>query len=130
MDSGDTAWMLTSTALVLFMTPGLALFYGGMVRSKHVLGMLMQNFAAMGLIAVLWALVGFTLAFGDFGNGGILGNLEFLGLSGVGAEPGLELTIPFVLFAAYQMTFAVITPALITGATADRMKFSAYLVFI
>ncbi|CAN5752262.1 ammonium transporter [soil metagenome] len=130
MDSGDTAWMLTSTALVLFMTPGLALFYGGMVRSKNVLGMLMQNFAAMGLIAVLWALVGFTLAFGDFGNGGILGNLEFLGLSGVGAEPGLELTIPFVLFAAYQMTFAVITPALITGATAYRMKFSAYLVFI
>jgi Amt family ammonium transporter len=130
MNSGDTAWMLTSTALVLFMTPGLALFYGGMVRSKNVLGMLMQNFAAMGVIAVLWALVGFTLAFGDFGNGGILGNLEFLGLSGVGAEPGLELTIPFVLFAAYQMTFAVITPALITGATADRMKFSAYLVFI
>ncbi|MBW3611071.1 MAG: ammonium transporter [Actinobacteria bacterium] len=130
MDSGDTAWMLTSTALVLFMTPGLALFYGGMVRSKHVLGMLMQNFAAMGLIAVLWALVGFSLAFGDFGNGGVLGNLEFLGLAGVGIEPGLELTIPFVLFAAYQMTFAVITPALITGATADRMKFSAYLVFI
>ncbi len=130
MDSGDTAWMLTSTALVLFMTPGLALFYGGMVRSKHVLGMLMQNFAAMGLIAVLWALVGFSLAFGDFGNGGVLGNLDFLGLAGVGIEPGLELTIPFVLFAAYQMTFAVITPALITGATADRMKFSAYLVFI
>ncbi|MGI8758700.1 MAG: ammonium transporter [Acidimicrobiales bacterium] len=130
MDTGDTAWMLMATALVLFMTPGLALFYAGMVRSKHVLGMLMQNFAAMGLIAVLWALVGFTLAFGDFGNGGILGNLDFFGLSGVGAEPGLELTIPFVLFAAYQMTFAVITPALITGATADRMKFSAYLVFI
>ncbi len=130
MDSGDTAWMLMSTALVMFMTPGLALFYGGMVRTKHVLGMLMQNFAAMGLIAVLWALVGFSLAFGDFGNGGVLGNLEFLGLAGVGAEPGLELTIPFVLFAAYQMTFAVITPALITGATADRMKFSAYLVFI
>ncbi len=133
MDSGDTAWMLMSTALVLFMTPGLALFYGGMVRSKHVLGMLMQNFAAMGLIAVLWALVGFSLAFGDLGNAGILGNLDFLGLSGVGTDPGslIEgLTIPLVLFAAYQMTFAVITPALITGATADRLKFSAYLVFI
>ncbi|CAN5838980.1 ammonium transporter [soil metagenome] len=133
MDAGDTAWMLTSTALVLFMTPGLALFYGGMVRSKHVLGMLMQNFAAMGLVAVLWALVGFSLAFGDFGNAGILGNLDFIGLSGVGPDPGTlieGLTIPLVLFAAYQMTFAVITPALITGATADRMKFGAYLVFI
>ena len=130
MDTGDTAWMLVSTALVLFMTPGLALFYGGMVRSKHVLGMLMQNFAAMGLVAVLWAVIGFSLAFGDAGNGGVLGNLEFLGLSGVGGEPGLDLTIPFVLFAAYQMTFAVITPALITGATADRMRFGPYLVFI
>ncbi len=130
MDTGDTAWMLVSTALVLFMTPGLALFYGGMVRSKHVLGMLMQNFAAMGLVAVLWALIGFSLAFGDAGNGGVLGNLEFLGLSGVGAAPGLDLTIPFVLFAAYQMTFAVITPALITGASADRMRFGPYLVFI
>ena len=130
MDTGDTAWMLVSTALVLFMTPGLALFYGGMVRSKHVLGMLMQNFAAMGLVAVLWALIGFSLAFGDAGNGGILGNLQFLGLSGVGVEPALGLTIPFVLFAAYQMTFAVITPALITGATADRMRFGPYLVFI
>jgi Amt family ammonium transporter len=130
MDTGDTAWVLTSTALVLFMTPGLAFFYGGMVRSKNVLGMLMQNFAAMGLIAVLWALIGFTLAFGSFGDGGLLGSLEFLGLRGVGAEPGLELTIPFVLFAAYQMTFAVITPALITGASADRMKFGAYLAFI
>ncbi len=133
MDAGNTAWMLTSTALVLFMTPGLALFYGGMVRSKHVLGMLMQNFAAMGLVAVLWALIGFSLAFGDLGNGGILGNLDFIGLSGVGPEPGTlieGLTIPLILFAAYQMTFAVITPALITGATADRMKFGPYLVFI
>ena len=133
MDTGDTAWMLTSTALVLFMTPGLALFYGGMVRSKHVLGMLMQNFAAMGLVAVLWALVGFSLAFGDLGNGGVLGNLDFIGLSGVGGDPGTlieGLTIPLVLFAAYQMTFAVITPALITGATADRLRFGPYLVFI
>jgi Amt family ammonium transporter len=130
VDTGDTAWVLISTALVLFMTPGLALFYGGMVRSRHVLTMLMQNFSAMGLVAVLWVLVGFTLAFGSFGDGGWLGSLEFLGLRDVGAEPGLELTIPFVLFCAYQMTFAIITPALITGATADRMKYSAYLWFI
>lgn len=133
MDTGNTAWMLMSTALVLFMTPGLAFFYAGMVRSKHVLGMLMQNFSAMGLMAVLWALVGFTIAFGDPGNGGLLGNLDFIGLRDVGPDLGPEflgLTIPFVLFCAYQMTFAVITPALITGATADRMKFSAYLLFI
>ncbi len=133
IDSGNTAWMLMSTALVLFMTPGLAFFYGGMVRSKNVLGMLMQNFSAMGLIAVLWVVLGFTLAFGDAGNGSLLGNLDFLGLKDVAADVGPEffaLSIPFVLFCAYQMTFAVITPALITGATADRMKFSAYLVFI
>ncbi|MDP9421103.1 MAG: ammonium transporter [Actinomycetota bacterium] len=125
--------MLMATALVLFMTPGLAFFYGGMVRSKNVLGMLMQNFSAMGLIAVLWVVLGFSLAFGDAGNGGVLGNLDFLGLKDVTADLGPEffaLSIPFVLFAAYQMTFAVITPALITGATADRMKFSAYLAFI
>ncbi len=83
MDTGDTAWMLTSTALVLFMTPGLAFFYGGMVRSKNVLGMLMQNFFAMGLIAVIWAIVGFTLVFGDFGNGGFIGNFDFFGLKDV-----------------------------------------------
>jgi Amt family ammonium transporter len=133
MDTGNTAWMLMSTALVLFMTPGLAFFYAGMVRSKHALGMLMQNFSAMGLMAVLWAVVGFTIAFGDAGNGGLLGNLDFLGLRDVGSGLGpdfLGLSIPFVLFAAYQMTFAVITPALITGATADRMKYSAYLLFI
>jgi Amt family ammonium transporter len=139
MDTGDTAWMLAATGLVLFMTPGLALFYGGMVRSKNVLGMLMQNFMAMGVVAVLWALIGFTLAFGDFGNGGWLGNFDYIGLKdigpyeatlGLGNDLELALTIPVVLFVAYQMTFAVITPALITGATADRMKFSAYVLFI
>jgi Amt family ammonium transporter len=133
MDTGDTAWMLAATALVLFMTPGLAFFYGGMVRTKNVLGMLMQNFFAMGLIAVIWALVAFTLAFGDAGNAGFIGNLDFIGLKDVGvteAGYGFPLTIPFILFAAYQMTFAVITPALITGATADRLKFSAYALFI
>lgn len=135
MDSGNTAWLLMSTALVLFMTPGLAFFYGGMVRAKNVLGMLMQNLFAMGILAVLWATVVFSLAFAKAGDGGLLGNFEFAFLRhiGPGAAPGEflgTLTIPFVLFCAYQMTFAIITPALITGATADRMKFSAYAVFI
>ncbi len=135
LDSGNTAWVLIATALVLFMTPGLALFYGGMVRSKNVLGMLMQNFFAMGLLAVVWVALVFSLAFGDAGNGGFIGNFDFVWLKDVG--PALTdqeflsfLTIPFVLFCAYQMTFAIITPALITGATADRLKFSAYAVFI
>ena len=135
MDTGNAAWVLMSTALVLFMTPGLALFYGGMVRAKNVLGMLMQNIFAMGILAILWVVVVFSLAFGDAGNGGVIGNFDFVFLKDVGPGPGpggfLEfLTIPFVLFCAFQMTFAIITPALITGATADRMKFSAYAVFI
>jgi Amt family ammonium transporter len=135
LDSGNTAWVLISTALVLFMTPGLALFYGGMVRSKNVLGMLMQNLFAMGLLAVLWVALVFTLAFGDAGNAGFIGNFDYLWLKDVGpALPTSDflstLTIPFVLFCAFQMTFAIITPALITGATADRLKFSAYAVFI
>jgi ammonium transporter, Amt family len=133
-DSGDTAWMLMSTALVLFMTPGLAFFYGGMVRGKNVLAMLMQNIFAMGLLAVLWAVIVFSLAFGDFGNAGFIGNLDFAFLKdvGVGGAPGAlsTLTIPFVLFCAYQMTFAIITPALITGATADRLRFAGYATFI
>ena len=135
LDSGNTAWMLAATALVLFMTPGLALFYGGMVRSKNVLGMLMQNIFAMGLMAVLWVAIVFSLAFGDAGNGGFIGNFDYAWLTDVG--PALTdqeflsfLTIPFVLFCAYQMTFAIITPALITGATADRLKFGAYALFI
>lgn len=130
MQAGDTAWMLIATALVLFMTPGLAFFYGGMVRAKNVLGMLMQNIFSMGLVTIIWVLVGFSLAFGRFGDGGWLGGFHHLGFANVGQDPALGLTIPFVLFAAYQMTFAVITPALITGATADRLKFSAYAVFI
>jgi ammonium transporter, Amt family len=139
VDTGDTAWVLTATALVLFMTPGLALFYGGMVRSKNILGMLMQNVFAMGLIGVLWAVVGFSLAFGD--GGGLVGNFDFAFLKDVmklDAEggivnelPGLDfLTIPPVLFFAFQMMFAIITPALITGATADRLKFRSYVLFI
>lgn len=128
LDSGDVAWMLAATALVLFMTPGLALFYGGMVRAKNMLGMLMQNFFAMGLMAVLWVLLGYTLAFG--GTGSFIGNLDFVGFKDVGMEVMEPLKIPVILFAAFQMTFAIITPALITGATADRMKFGAYALFI
>jgi Amt family ammonium transporter len=136
LDTGNTAWVLMSTALVLFMTPGLAFFYGGMVRSKNVLGMLMQNFFAMGILAVLWAVVVFSIAFGDAGDAGWFGSFEYAFLKdvpvGVPDPEGFFgfLTIPFVLFAAYQMTFAIITPALISGATADRMKFSAYAIFI
>ncbi|HEX6418338.1 MAG TPA: ammonium transporter, partial [Acidimicrobiales bacterium] len=135
LDSGNTAWVLMSTALVLFMTPGLALFYGGMVRSRNVLGMLMQNVFAMGLMAVLWVALVFSLAFGDAGNAGFVGNFDYVWLRDVGT--GLTdqeflsfLTIPFILFCGFQMTFAIITPALITGATADRLRFPAYVAFI
>jgi ammonium transporter, Amt family len=137
IDAGSTAWVLVSAALVLFMTPGLAFFYAGMVRSRHALGMLMQNFFAMGIISVIWVVVGFSLAFGAGGK--YIGNFDFVGLANVvgdGAKqlPGyvgdFGLVIPPLLFVAYQMMFAVITPALITGATADRLKFGAYALFI
>ena len=128
IDTGDTAWVLASTALVLFMTPGLAFFYAGMVRAKHVLAMLMQNFFAMGIVTVLWVLFGYSLAFGGAGNGGIIGNFDFIGLKDMtGAVSG---TIPSMVFAAFQLTFAVITPALITGAIADRMRWAAWVGFI
>jgi Amt family ammonium transporter len=134
IDSGNTAWVLVSAALVLFMVPGLAFFYAGMVRSKNVLGMLMQNFFSLGLVSVLWVLFGFTLAFGEDLGGGLLGALDFVGLSGLDTIPGFEgdlaLTIPPMVFVAFQMMFAVITPALITGAIADRMKFAAWVVFL
>ncbi len=131
INAGDTAWVVVAAALVMFMTPGLALFYGGMVRAKNVLGMLMQNFFALGLVSVLWAVVGYSLAFG--GTGGWIGNFEFAGLhdAATTAPPGFEaLTIPPLTFSGYQMMFAVITPALITGAIADRMRFSAWVWFL
>ena len=131
MDTGDTAWVLASCALVLFMTPGLAFFYGGMVRSKNLLAMLMQNFFAMGLISVIWVLVGFSLAFGP--GSGILGNLSLAGLKDIAnADFGFAapLTIPALAFVAFQMMFAIITPALITGATADRLKFGGWVAFL
>src|ERR687892_28230 len=132
MDTGDTAFVLMASALVLFMTPGLALFYGGMVRAKNVLGTLMHSIFAMGLISVLWVLIGYTLAFGP-DHGGLIGGLDFIGFSGVGATAhpdGLGATIPHSAFATFQMMFAIITPALITGAFAERMKFSGYIAFM
>jgi Amt family ammonium transporter len=131
IDSGDTAWMLVSTALVLLMTaPGLALFYGGLVRGKNVLSVLMQSFILMAVISVQWVLYGYSLAFGP-DHAGIIGSLDWIGLRGVGVTPHhfYATTIPHQLFMAFQMTFAIITPALITGAFAERMKFSAFLVF-
>lgn len=131
IDTGDTAWVLTSTALVLAMTaPGLALFYGGMVRSKNALGTIMQSFIILCLISVQWVLWGYSLAFGP-DKGHLIGGLEWLGLNGVGLDPNADYaaTIPHQAFMIFQMMFAVITPALITGAFAERMKFSSFLVF-
>jgi len=121
--------MLIASALVMFMTPGLALFYGGLVRSKNVLATIMQSFICLGLISVAWVFFGYSLAFGpDFG--GFIGNLDWAFLKGVGLSPGPYAdTIPDLLFVAFQMMFAIITPALITGAFAERMKFTAYILF-
>jgi ammonium transporter, Amt family len=132
IDKGDTAWMLTSCALVLMMTaPGLALFYGGMVRQKNALGTIMQSFIIMALISIQWVLWGYSLAFGP-DKGGIIGGLDWIGLRGVGGEPfdAYSKTIPHQVFMLFQLMFAIITPALITGAFAERKKFSAFIVFI
>ena len=131
LDSGDTAWMLTATVLVLLMTiPGLFLFYGGLVRAKNALSTIMHSFMIVALVSVQWVLIGYTLAFGPDVSG-IIGNLDWLGLSGVGPEPsGYAATIPHYVFMAFQMTFAVITVALITGAFAERIKFSTFIVFV
>ncbi len=132
LDKGDTAWMLTSSALVLMMTiPGLFLFYGGLVRSKNALGTIMHSFIIVAVITIQWALWGYSLAFGP-DVGGIIGSLAWFGLNGVGAEPNADYaaTIPHGAFMIYQMMFAIITPALITGAFAERVKFGSFLVFI
>jgi Amt family ammonium transporter len=131
LDTGDTAWMLTSTALVLMMTvPGLALFYGGMVRKKNVLATAMQSFAICCLVTVLWMVAGYSIAFGDGGSlNAYFGGFGNLFLSGMGLD-SLSGTIPESVFMTFQMTFGIITPALITGAFADRMKFSAMLIFM
>jgi Amt family ammonium transporter len=129
MDTGDTAFMLIATALVMLMTPGLALFYGGMVRSKNVLSTVLQSFVCLGVVSIIWVVYGYSLAFGPDVNG-MIGNLDWAGLAGVGLEPGkYSATIPHLLFCAFQLMFAVITPALITGTFAERVKFPAFLLF-
>jgi ammonium transporter, Amt family len=131
VDKADMAWMLTSTCLVLLMTPGLAFFYGGMVSTKNVISTMLQSFISMGLMSLLWVFVGFSLAFGD-SIGGIIGDprtyFMFQGVSATKAMDGL--TIPLMLFAFFQLKFAIITPALITGSFAERIRFSGYLLFI
>jgi Amt family ammonium transporter len=129
IDSGDTTWILISSALVLVMTPALAFFYGGMVRKKNVLSTLNLSFIMIGLISIQWLLYGYSLAFGP-DIGGLIGGLDFLGFSGVGADPsGFAPTIPHMLFATFQMMFAIITPALITGAFVERVRFRTFLIF-
>jgi len=129
MDTGDTAFMLVATAMVMFMTPGLALFYGGLVRTRNVLATTMQSFFCLGLISIIWVLYGYSLAFGP-DIGGFIGGLKYVGLHNVttGIGPYSD-TIPDLLFCAFQLMFAIITPALITGAYAERMKFSAFALF-
>lgn len=129
IDTGDTAWVLISAALVFIMTPGLAFFYGGMVRSKNVLTTIMQSFFIVAMISVEWVLIGYTMTFGPDING-FIGSLDKLGLAGVGLNVLENGTIPELAFVAFQCMFAVITPALITGAFAERMKFAAFAVFI
>jgi len=131
VNTGDTAWILTSAALVLLMTPGLALFYGGMVRAKSVLNMMMMSFGALALISVLWVLYGYSLAFGNDVGGGLLGNGgQFFGLKGLMADTTSEAGgLPTMAFVAFQAVFAIITVALISGAIADRAKFGAWMVF-
>ncbi|MGO1487761.1 MAG: ammonium transporter [Arachnia sp.] len=129
ISAGDTAWVLTSAALVLLMTPALAFFYGGMVRAKSVLNMLMMSVTSMGIVGVLWVLIGFSMSFGD-SVGGVVGNpLDFIGLKGLMSEDAIVGTIPTMVFVGFQGAFAIIAVALISGAVADRMKFSAWAVF-
>src|SRR5271169_4884809 len=130
LNSGDTAWMLVSTALVFFMMPGLALFYGGLVGAKNVVATMVQSFVAIGVISLIWMIIGYSLAFGQ-DHAGIIGSLQYFMLRGVNGNPNsLAPTIPSLVYMAFQMMFAVITPALIAGAFCERMSFRGYLVFI
>jgi Amt family ammonium transporter len=132
MDTGDTAWLLMSTALVMIMLPGLAFFYGGLVRRKNVLSTVMHSFFGLALVSIVWVVIGFTLAFGpDVAGLGLIGGLDFAMFNGVGLEPSAiyATTVPFVLFAGFQLMFAAITPALITGAFAERKRFGAFVLF-
>ena len=132
LDTGDTAWMLVASAFVLLMTPGLAFFYGGMVNKKNVISTMLQSFVALGVVSIVWVAVGFSLAFGD-SLGGIIGNpatyFNFRGV-GVAPNPDFAATIPFLLFALFQLKFAIITPALITGSFAERVRFRSYILFM
>jgi ammonium transporter, Amt family len=130
LNQADTGWLMVSCALVMLMTPGLALFYGGMVNSKNVLSSFMHSFIALGIITLQWVVIGYSLSFGSDAGGGFIGGFEYAFLNGVGLEPQAGSTIPHILFMAFQMMFAIITPALISGAIAERMKFSAYFLFI
>jgi Amt family ammonium transporter len=134
VNSGDVAWMLTAAGLVLLMTPGLSFFYGGMVSFKNVVSTMLQSLVALGIISLVWVVIGFSLAFGDdVGGLGIIGNpLTFLMFDGVGeaTHPAMSATIPLLVFAMFQLKFAIITPALITGSFAERVRFSAYLLFM
>jgi Amt family ammonium transporter len=132
IDTGNTAWLLVATAMVMVMLPGLALFYGGLVRRKNVLSTIMHSFFGLALVSVVWVLIGFTIAFGPDVDGlGLIGGLDFAGFMGVGLEPSTVYgtTIPFVLFAGFQLMFAAITPALITGAFAERKRFASFVIF-
>jgi Amt family ammonium transporter len=132
IDSGDTAWMLVASAFVLLMTPGLSFFYGGMVSKKNIISTMLQSFIALGVISVLWVIVGFSLSFGD-SIGGIIGNpMTYFNFRNVGLEPNADFaaTIPFLLFALFQLKFAIITPALITGSFAERVRFRSYILFM
>lgn len=130
VSSGDTAWILISSALVMLMTPGVALFYGGMVRRKNVVSTMMMSFAALALVAVLWVLYGYSLGFGP-SIGSIIGGLDWVGLNGVGQEPSSSYatSVPHLAFMIFQAMFAIITVALITGGVVERIKFSALIVF-
>src|SRR6185437_7147243 len=132
INSGDVAWMLTASAMVLLMTPGLSFFYGGMVSLKNVVSTMLQSVVALGVISLIWVAVGFSLAFGD-SFGGVIGSpMTFLMFDGVGEATNKALcaTVPLVVFAMFQLKFAIITPALITGSFAERVRFSSYLLFI
>ncbi len=131
INAGDTAWILMSSALVMLMTPGLALFYGGLVRRKNVLSTIMHSFFILGLVSVTWVLWGYSLAFGPDAGGGLIGRLDWLGLEGVTGEPSPTYapTIPHLAFMAFQMMFAIITPALISGSFAERKRFKAFVLF-
>ena len=132
INPGDVAWMLTASALVLLMTPGLSFFYGGMVSLKNVVSTMLQSIVALGVMSLVWVLVGFSLAFGD-SFGGVIGNpLTFFMFDNVSeaTHPALSPTVPLLMFALFQLKFAIITPALITGSFAERVRFSSYLLFI